>query len=62
MTTTLQMYGIDLKTGVTYNNLPVLVADDDFIEQLHENSFDKFIDVCELYFEYTAWERENVNG
>ena len=47
--------------GVTYKGLPVVVADDDFIEHLHENGFDKTIDVNELAFEYLDWAKENVS-
>jgi len=47
--------------GVTYKGLPVLVADDDFIEHLHENGFNETIDVNELAFEYLDWAKENVS-
>ena len=45
----------------TYNRLPVLVADDDFIEHLHELSFFETIDVNDLAFEWLDWSKENVN-
>lgn len=41
--------------------LPRLVADDDFIEHLHEQGFDS-IDVNELYVEYADWAKENVEA
>jgi len=46
--------------GVTYKGLPVVVADDDFIEHLHENGFTETIDANELAFEYLDWAKENV--
>jgi hypothetical protein len=42
-------------------DLPVLVADDDFIEHLHEQGYDS-LDVNELYFEYNEWAKENVEA
>ena len=42
-----------------YKNLPVLVADDDFIEHLHEQGHSS-IDVEELFIEYSDWAAENV--
>ena len=47
--------------GVTYNDLPVLVADEDFIEHLHENSFDETKDVAELNEEWNDWAKENLD-
>ena len=41
-------------------NLPVLVADDDFIEHLHELSFVDTIDLNDLIFEWIDWAKENV--
>ena len=52
---------MDYVKEVTYNNLPVLVADDDFIEHLHENGFEETIDVNDLVFEYLDWAKENVD-
>ena len=46
---------------VTYKGLPVLVADDDFIEHLHENGFNESIEMDELVFEYLDWSKENVH-
>lgn len=46
--------------SVTYNNLPVLVADDDFVEHLHENGFET-IELDELFIEYEDWAKENVD-
>jgi hypothetical protein len=40
-------------------NLPVLVADDDFIEHLYEQGFYS-IELEELYVEYADWAKENV--
>jgi hypothetical protein len=44
---------------LTYNGLPVMVADDDFIEHLREQGFDS-IELDELYLEYEDWAAENV--
>jgi hypothetical protein len=46
--------------GVTYSDLPVVVADDDFIEHLHENGFQESIDVAELNEEWDDWAKENL--
>ena len=43
------------------NNLPILVADDDFIEHLHELVFYETIDVNDLMFEWIDWAKENVD-
>jgi hypothetical protein len=43
-------------------DLPVLVADDDFVEHLHEMGFVDTIEVGDLIFEWLDWEKENVNG
>lgn len=56
----LELYGYDVKTGLTYHGLPVLEADDDFIEHLRERGFDE-IDLEELYIEYDEWAKENVD-
>ncbi len=40
---------------------PVLVADDDFIEHLHEVGFSETIDINDLIFEWLDWAKENVN-
>lgn len=42
--------------------LPVLVADDDFIEHLHESGFDETIDIDDLVFEWLDWEADNVES
>lgn len=52
---------MDYVRELTYNGLPVLVADDDFIEHLHENGFEDTIDVNDLAFEYLDWAKENVD-
>lgn len=44
------------------DGLPVVVADDDFIEYLYEQGYEGMIDVAELDFEYKEWAKENVNG
>jgi len=46
---------------VLVDGLPVLVADDDFIEYLYEQGYEGAIDVAELDFEYKQWAKENVN-
>lgn len=43
-------------------DLPVLVGDDDFLEHLHENSFTETIDINDLIFEWSNWEKENVEA
>jgi hypothetical protein len=50
-----------IDNGVTYNGLPVLVADDDFIEHLHEHGFHSTIELDELVIEYEDWAKENVD-
>ena len=47
-----------LDAGLT---LPVLVADEDFIEHLHESGFVDTIDVDDLLFEWSDWAKENVD-
>ena len=42
--------------------LPILVADDDFIEHLHEVGFEDTIDIEDLIFEWVDWEAENVEA
>jgi hypothetical protein len=41
------------------SDITIMVADDDFIEQLHELSFEE-MDITEAAIEYVAWEKENV--
>jgi hypothetical protein len=41
-------------------NLPILVADDDFIEHLHEMGYENTIDVAELGLEWNIWATENL--
>jgi hypothetical protein len=41
------------------DGLPMLVADDDFIEHLHEQGYST-IDIKELYMEWDDWAAENV--
>jgi len=52
---------MNYEKDVTYNKLPVLVADDDFIEHLHELGFVDTIDVNDLAFEWLDWYKENVD-
>lgn len=54
------LFTYDSVNGVTYDGLPVLVADDDFIEHLHEHGFDTTIELDELWVEYEDWAAENV--
>jgi hypothetical protein len=51
---------MNYEKDVTYNDLPVLVADDDFIEHLHELGFLDTIDMNDLIFEWLDWAKENV--
>ena len=44
---------------LTHNGLPIVVADDDFIEYLREQGFET-IELDELYLEYEDWAAENV--
>ena len=46
---------------MNYKGLPVLVADDDFIEHLHEQGYSETIDIAELSLEWVGWAKENVN-
>ena len=47
-------------TDLTYNGLPVITADDDFIEHLHEQGYTSHIDMDELMIEWDDWAAENV--
>ena len=47
-------------TDLTYNGLPVIIADDDFIEHLHEHGYTSQIDMDELIIEWDDWAAENV--
>jgi hypothetical protein len=55
----LKLFAYDPVNKVTYEGLPVLVADDDFIEHLHEQGFET-IELDELFIEYNDWAVENV--
>lgn len=46
---------------INYKGLPVLVADDDFIEHLHENGYSETIDAAELLIEWEDWAKENLD-
>jgi hypothetical protein len=43
------------------NGLPIIMADDDLIEHLHENGYEDTIDINEFVFEYLDWAKENVD-
>lgn len=45
--------------NITWDGLVVYVADEDFIEYLHELGYDT-IEEVELYEEWDAWVLENV--
>jgi len=49
-----------IENGMVIEDLPVYVADDDFIEHLVEQGFDQTIEQDELYIEYGDWAKENV--
>jgi hypothetical protein len=49
-----------IDSGVTYNELPVIPADDDFIEHLYEHGFNETIDIAELNEEWNDWAKENL--
>jgi hypothetical protein len=53
---------MDYVEGLTYDGLPVLVADDDFIEHLHELGFADTIELDDLVFEWIDWAKENVEA
>lgn len=40
--------------------LPFVVADDDFIEHLHEMGYGDYIDMAELDLEWNIWAIENL--
>ena len=40
--------------------LPFVVADDDFIEHLHEMGYGGYIDAAELGLEWNIWATENL--
>lgn len=42
------------------DDLDLVVADDDFIEHLHENSFLETIDIAELDEQWNEWAAENI--
>ena len=43
-------------------NLPVLVGDEDFLEQLQEQGFEDTIELDDLIFEWMDWAKENVEA
>lgn len=54
-----ELFAYDSVNNVTYKGLPVLVADDDFIEHLYEQGFET-IELDELFIEYDDWAANNV--
>ena len=48
-----------MEEALTYKSLPIIVADDDFIEHLREQGFSE-IELDELFLEYEDWAAENV--
>lgn len=49
-----------MEESLTYNGLPVLVADEDFVEYLREQGYTSQIDLDELVIEWDDWAAENV--
>ena len=45
---------------VTIDGLPVLVADDDFLEYLQEEGYGSSIELDDLLHEWCVWESENT--
>ena len=45
---------------LTYKGLPVVVADDDFLEYLQEEGYDDSIDLQDVFVEWHHWALENV--
>lgn len=43
-------------------DLPFIVADEDFIEHLHELGFEDSIDINDLIFEWLDWSSENIEA
>jgi hypothetical protein len=54
------MTGIPTWTNLTLDGLPIVVADDDFLEVLEEQSYGNTIEFTEFVEEYKKWEKENV--
>ena len=53
--------GSSLQTNDALENVEiVLVADDDFLEHLHEMGFDDTIDIEEAIIEWDDWAAENL--
>jgi hypothetical protein len=46
--------------ALTYNGLPIVVTDEDFLEHLHEMGYGGYIDVAELNLEWNIWAIENL--
>ena len=49
-----------LLTFDALTRLPILVADDDFLEHLHEVGFDDTIELDEAFIEWDDWAAENL--
>lgn len=52
--------GSSLQTNDAPEAIVTLVADDDFLEHLHEMGFDDTIDIEEAIIEWDDWAAENV--
>jgi len=52
--------GSSLTTNDAPEAIVTLVADDDFLEHLHEMGFDDTIDIEEALIEWDEWAAENV--
>ena len=48
-----------IDSWLTWSGLPVMPADDDFIEHLREQGFET-IEMDELFIEWSDWAKENV--
>ncbi len=48
--------------GITHNGLPIIIADDDFVEHLLENGYEDSIEMDDLALEYLDWAKENVEA
>ena len=42
-----------------YNELPIVVADDDFFDYMRQEGYDSSIEYDDFIVEYIEWEREN---
>jgi len=51
-----------MEYNYSYEGLPVLVADDDFFDHLHEQGYSETIEMDDLVFEWIDWAKENVEA